>query len=1021
MGVTEVTAQFEQSFQALTGYRPLGWQSRLFEEHFALGTLPQAVDVPTGLGKTAVMALWLIARAQGALLPRRLVYVVDRRAVVDQATEFAVGLRQKLDQPKASGLKSALGLEDRSLPISTLRGQHADNREWLIDPSLPAIIVGTVDMIGSRMLFEGYGVSRGMRPYQAGLLGADALVLIDESHLVPPFEALLASIANDGRYGARKAADRDLVPAFRVLPLSATSRSGGASVFRLDERDYLNDDGSVACQITHKRLTARKWLTTVEVEAGKLVATLAEQAWRLAFPEEKSDGDVPAQASRIVVFCDRREDAERVKTELDKRAAPSKKGQPARADTELLVGGRRVRERQLAAERLKALGFIAGSQMQLARPAFLVATSAGEVGVDLDADNMVCDLVTWERMVQRLGRVNRLGEGSAKVLVVLAPPKQPEISEPDPPGDAPLEPPKPQSLPRSAPAEERKALKAKYETRLKEYKKQLRAHKERVEQYEKQKRAFDAAWIPHCEFAARQGALSLLQGDASPLALMNLARRAAGDETVREALRRGTSPVPLRPALTRPLVDAWAMTSLPEHAGRPEVQPWLRGWVDEDPQTGVVWRTHLPVRPAGQPTSTPGEIEAFFEAASPHVSELLETETFRVLEWLQQRAKWLLGRGRAPSDAESGGDEAADVDDGTNAGEETATGADDTAGESLAQRVQPLAGDALVGIVLTGAGKCERVLSLRDLAADDKKLQQTIEKVLAGRRLILDARFGGLSRDGLLDATADEGVASADDEAVTWIVSDGGRPVVPYRVRAGGLTTDAEQVEAGEWHAAHVFVLERSAEGEPMRALLVQAWREAATTEDARATGPAQTLKEHQSWAERRARALASRLGLPDDWANVLALAARLHDEGKRALRWQEAFSAPHAGGPYAKTRGPIRQHRLEGYRHEFGSLPYAKADPALNGLPEELRDLVLHLIAAHHGYARPLIPVDGCDDAPPSKLQERAREVALRFARLQRRWGPWGLAWWEALLRAADQQASRENEERGRKPRGGA
>jgi CRISPR-associated endonuclease/helicase Cas3 len=39
------------------------------------------------------------------------------------------------------------------------------------------------------------------------------------------------------------------------------------------------------------------------------------------------------------------------------------------------------------------------------------------------------------------------------------------------------------------------------------------------------------------------------------------------------------------------------------------------------------------------------------------------------------------------------------------------------------------------------------------------------------------------------------------------------------------------------------------------------------------------------------------------------------------------------------------------------------------------------------------------------------ARDVALRFSRLQKRWGPWGLAWWEALLRSADQQASREDE----------
>ena len=75
-------------------------------------------------------------------------------------------------------------------------------------------------------------------------------------------------------------------------------------------------------------------------------------------------------------------------------------------------------------------------------------------------------------------------------------------------------------------------------------------------------------------------------------------------------------------------------------------------------------------------------------------------------------------------------------------------------------------------------------------------------------------------------------------------------------------------------------------------------------------------------------------------------------------------------------------------------------------------QDLVLHLIAAHHGLARPLIPTAGCEDLPPSALAARARAVAQRFFRLQARWGPWGLAWWESVLRAADQQASRANDE---------
>ncbi len=95
--------------------------------------------MPTGLGKTAVMAIWLIARAAGARVPRRLVYVVDRRAVVDQATQVAGDLRDFVaEQPN---LKAALCLEDNgALPISTLRGKFLDNREWLADPSVPAIV-----------------------------------------------------------------------------------------------------------------------------------------------------------------------------------------------------------------------------------------------------------------------------------------------------------------------------------------------------------------------------------------------------------------------------------------------------------------------------------------------------------------------------------------------------------------------------------------------------------------------------------------------------------------------------------------------------------------------------------------------------------------------------------------------------------------------------------------------------------------------------------------------------------------
>ena len=94
-------SDFDAAFKTLTTHHPFPWQRRLFDR-LRSGDLPSAVDIPTGLGKTAVMAIWLLARAAGAPLPRRLVYVVDRRAVVDQATDFAEQLRERLQLLKPS-------------------------------------------------------------------------------------------------------------------------------------------------------------------------------------------------------------------------------------------------------------------------------------------------------------------------------------------------------------------------------------------------------------------------------------------------------------------------------------------------------------------------------------------------------------------------------------------------------------------------------------------------------------------------------------------------------------------------------------------------------------------------------------------------------------------------------------------------------------------------------------------------------------------------------------------------------
>ncbi len=119
---------FKKDFEELMGFPPFEWQKRLFHDYFARDRIPAALDIPTGLGKTSVMAIWYLALKARAVVPRRLVYVVDRRAVVDQATTVADEIREKS--------------EGSELSVSTLRGQHVDNREWLADPAASAIVVG---------------------------------------------------------------------------------------------------------------------------------------------------------------------------------------------------------------------------------------------------------------------------------------------------------------------------------------------------------------------------------------------------------------------------------------------------------------------------------------------------------------------------------------------------------------------------------------------------------------------------------------------------------------------------------------------------------------------------------------------------------------------------------------------------------------------------------------------------------------------------------------------------------------
>jgi CRISPR-associated endonuclease/helicase Cas3 len=540
---------------------------------------------------------------------------------------------------------------------------------------------------------------------------------------------------------------------------------------------------------------------------------------------------------------------------------------------------------------------------------------------------MVSDVVAWERMVQRLGRVNRRGEREAQVIVVPSLPSKKELQAVD--------------------------------KEVEDRNEQERAIVARLELIRASQRALE-------QLPRRGDAL-----DASPGALTSLKRRAESDAELATLLASATTKAPLHPALSRALVESWSMTSLEEHSGRPEVDPWVRGWVEHEPQTTIVWRKHLPISSEGDGVKTK-MVEAFFEAAAPHLLEQLETETYHAVDWLWTRLEAIPER---PKLEHSAKDER--------------------------PAVAGLTRERVVAFLRSRDGSITslRGTLLAEHRRGPKAAREQLERDLRDATLIVDARLAGLCA-GLLDETSDAPVSD-----VAEVRSD-----LPFRVRSVGV----DEARHKDWFEELRVTTDSTEEGEARRLLVVERPRNrSANTEEGRSTSRAQTLTDHQSWAEREATTIASRLGLSSPYAQVLALAARLHDEGKQAQVWQRAFNAP-KDAVYAKTVGRPNIALLDGYRHELGSLPYAMKDARVKELEPELRDLCLHLIAAHHGFARPVIRTSGCEDAPPSALVERAQQIALRFSDLERRWGPWGLAWWESLLRAADQEASRKNDEAG-------
>lgn len=892
-------SRFVQEFEAITGHPPLPWQEMLYQRfEGGAAEIPSCCEIPTGLGKTSIIAIWLIALGHHpGHLPRRLVYVVNRRTVVDQTTDEVEKLRQNLlARPELKQLRQ----NSKGLAISTLRGQFADNQEWSADPSRPAVVCGTVDMIGSRLLFNGYRIGFRSRPLHAGFLGQDVLLVHDEAHLEPAFQRLVEAIADEQqREKNRPESCRHLIPMpdLRVMALSATAReekkeradSGAGHILMLTDKDLEHP-------VVRKRFHARKKLLLHPIESvddsgrerkpAEIDKELIEKIVELAKSLQDSGG-------AVLVFVRKVEHVEKIMKKLPHDV------------TEQLTGTLRGLERDNLVHVPLFQRFLAKADQNhnIDPPAgtvYLVCTSAGEVGVNISADHMVCDLSTFDSMVQRFGRVNRFGERTDTEIHVV---HQVTFGK-----------------------------------------------KDRKGKWKKNE-------LDHC-LENTLGLLEQLEEDASPLAIEQLE---ASD------CLRAFAPEPTILPVSDILFDNWSCTTI-HHVpmpGRPSVEPYLHGVTEWDPpQTEVAWREEVSVicgdlLDQNQPADL---LDSF--PLKPH--ELLRDRSDRVFKEIGKIGK------RCPD-----------------------------------APVWLISDDGSVKILTVGA-----------LAVKDMKDR------IKNRTVLLPPEAGGL-RDGMLvgksayhsDAeydVADKGTDELNRQRRLRIWGDTEAGDGMALIRVIDTEPDKEDFESPE----------NEEEGSAQTGVDRRFWYWYVLPRNIDDVTPASirpvTLAGHTESVVAAMERIFTGLHLPENIKAALILAAQLHDLGKRRKLFQLSLGNPTPETWFAKSGKPEDgprwfPWRISRYRHEFGSVLDALDQNQeffreLEKLDDEMRDLVLHVIAAHHGRARPHFPEDEAFD-PESwstgREQEEAASIMRRFALLQRRYGRWGLAYLESLLRAADWEAS--------------
>lgn len=371
---------FDDWFEDITGNQPYLYQKRLAEAE----ELPIVIDVATGLGKTAAIVLaWLWRRkyeddeALRIKTPRRLVYILPMRTLVDQTVESIQVWLNKIAKNNQEN-------DENRIKVYQLMG-GAVSKDWDRDPSADCIIVGTQDQILSRCLNRGYSMNKYMWPMHFGLLNQDCLFVVDETQLMGAGLRTTAQLQ-----GLRKTWKTYGVT--HTVWMSATldvdllsTADHQPDLHSASARFVLNDSDREEPEVK-KRLNAKKQLQKFSIDCP---AKEKDEAAYISALVQQIEAEANEGRTLILVICNRVRRAQALYSAL------ISKRQTLLIHSRFRAGDRKEQNKKLLDVNLSGI---------------VVATQAVEAGIDISAQCLFTELSPWSSFVQRVGRCNRKGE-----------------------------------------------------------------------------------------------------------------------------------------------------------------------------------------------------------------------------------------------------------------------------------------------------------------------------------------------------------------------------------------------------------------------------------------------------------------------------------------------------------------------------------------------------------------------------------------------------------------------------------